>query len=120
MFVEEQYGVRQGSFRRILLVTDGQSNINRAETIPSSEQLKLVMGVEVFVIAVGEYLEGIKEMVQMASSTDAHMYRVLNMRGLDDVIKLIPDVGQKKWIEESFGESSEEPDEEEAGPLGKL
>lgn len=119
MFVEEQYGARQGGFRRILPVTDGQSNINRAETIPSAEQLKLLMGVEVFVIAVGEYLEGIKEMVQMASSTDAHMYRVLNMRGLDEVIKLIPDVGQKTWIEETFGESSEG-DEEEAGPLGRL
>ena len=119
MFVEEQYGARQGGFRRILLVTDGQSNINRAQTIPSAEQLKLLMGVEVFVIAVGEYLEGIKEMVQMASSTDAHMYRVLNMRGLDEVIKLIPDVGQKTWIEETFGESSEG-DEEEAGPLGRL
>lgn len=119
MFVEEQYGARQGSFRRILLVTDGQSNINRPETIPSAGQLKLLMGVEVFVIAVGEYLEGIKELVQMASSTDAHMYRVLNMRGLDEVIKLIPDVGQKTWIEETFGKSSEE-SEEEAGPLGKL
>lgn len=119
MFVEGQYGARQGSFRRILLVTDGQSNIKRAETIPSAEQLKLVMGVEVFVIAVGEYLEGIKEMMKMASSTDAHMYRVLNMRGLHEVIKLIPDVGQKTWIEETFGESSEEGKEEE-GPLGKL
>jgi len=119
MFIEEQYGSRLGSYRRILLVTDGQSNINRAETIPSADQLKLVMGVEVFVFAVGEYLEGIKEMVQMASSTDAHMYRVLNMRGLYEVIKLIPDVGHKTWIEETFGESSEE-EEEEAGPLGKL
>ena len=119
MFDEKQYGARQGSFRRILLVTDGQSNINRAETIPSAQQLKLLMGVEVFVIAVGEYLEGIKEMVEMASSTNAHMYRVLNMRGLDEVIKLIPDGGQKTLIEETFRESSEG-DEEEAGPLGRL
>lgn len=119
MFFEDQYGARQGSFRRILLVTDGQSNINRAETIPSADKLKIQMGIEVFVIAVGEYLEGIKELVQMASSTDAHMYRVLNMKGLAEVIKLVPDVRQKIWIEETFGQSSEE-GEEEAGPLGKL
>ncbi|XP_078357074.1 integrin alpha-1-like [Oculina patagonica] len=119
MFVEDQYGARQGSFRRILLVTDGQSNINKTETIPSAEQLKIQMGIELFVIAVGEYLEGIKELVQIASSTDAHMYRVLNMRGLAEVIKLVPDVQKKIWIEETFGKPTGE-GEEEAGPLGKL
>lgn len=118
MYVEDQYGARTESFRRILLVTDGQSNINRNETIPSAVQLK-ILGIEVFVIAVGEYLEGIKELVQIASSTDAHMYRVLNLSGLAEMIKLIPDVGQRTWIEETFGKSSEE-GEEEAGPLGKL
>ena len=119
MFGEKQYATRQGSFHRILIVTDGQSNINKAETVSSADKLKLQMGIEVFVIAVGEYLEGIQELVQMASSTDAHMYRVLNMRGLDEVIKLIPNVEQKIWIEETFGKSSEE-GEEEAGPLGRL
>ena len=119
MYIDAQYGARRGSFHRILIVTDGQSNINRNETIPIAFQLKL-LGIEIFVIAVGEYLEGIKELVQMASSTDAHMYRVLNMSGLVQIIKLIPDqVGQRTWIEETFGKPSIEGDGE-TGPLGKL
>lgn len=119
MYVGDQYGARQGSFRRILVVTDGQSNIKRDETVPSAFQLK-VLGIEVFVIAVGEYLEGIQEMVQMASSTDAHMYRVLNMGDLVEIVKLIPNVGKKSWIDELFnGEASDEGDGDE-GPLGRL
>ena len=111
VYAGDQYGARQGSFRRILVVTDGQSNIKREETIPSAFQLKL-LGVEVFVIAVGEYLEGIQEMVQMASSTDAHMYRVMNMSGLVEIIKLIPEREQRPWIDEIFGGKSD--------PLGRL
>ena len=119
MYVGDQYGARPGSFRRILLVTDGQSNIKKKETVPSAFQLKL-LGIEVFVIAEGEYLEGIQEMVQMASSTDAHMYRVLNMRGLVEIVKLIPDAGQRPWIDELFGEKSSEQEGGAAGPLGRL
>lgn len=118
MFVGDQYGARQGSFRRILVLTDGQSNIKRDETVPSAFQLKL-LGVEVFVVAVGEYLEGIQEIVQMASSTDAHMYRVLNMSNLVKIIKLVPNAGQKSWIHEVFGGGSDE-DKDDAAPLGRV
>lgn len=116
MFVGDQYGARQGSLRRILVVTDGQSNINRDQTVTRAFQLKL-LGIEVFVIAVGEYLEGIQEMVQMASSTNAHMFRVLNMKNLVEVVKLIPNRGQKSWLEESFAGMTSEEDGEDAGPL---
>lgn len=119
MYVGDQYGARQGSFRRILVVSDGQSNINRDETVPSAFQLKL-LGIEVFVIAVGEYLEGIQELVQMASSSDAHMYRVMNMRGLVQIIKLIPAVGQRSLIDEFFGGKSSEEDDGDASPLERL
>lgn len=116
MFVGDQYGARQGSLRRILVVTDGQSNINRDQTVTRAFQLKL-LGIEVFVIAVGQYLEGIQEMVQMASSTNAHMFRVLNMKNLVEVVKLIPNRGQKSWLEESFAGMTSEEDGEDAGPL---
>lgn len=114
MFAGDEYGSRKGSFRRILVVTDGQSNIKRAETVPSAVQLKL-QGVDVFVIAVGEYLDGIQEMVQMASSTGAHMYRVMNMRGLAEIVKLIPERGQRPWIDDIFGGT-----EDNSNPLGRL
>ena len=118
MFVDEQYGVRQGSFRRILIVTDGQSNIRRTETTPRALELKF-LGIEVFVIAVGEFLPGIKELAEMASSTDAHMYRVQSMSGFMEIVKLIPDVSSKPWFEQVFGETLKNGDED-SGPLGKL
>ena len=100
-------GVRSGSLRNILVVTDGQSNIKKDLVKFNANRLKS-MGVEVFVIAVGEYLEGIKEMVEIASSTDAHMYRVANMRGLVNVVKLVPAVS-RPWFEHIFGGSSSGP-----------
>lgn len=89
------------------MVTDGQSNIKKDLVKFNANRLKS-MGVEVFVIAVGEYLEGIKEMVEIASSTDAHMYRVANMRGLVNVVKLVPAVN-RPWFEHIFGGSSSGP-----------
>lgn len=116
MFVGDEYGARQGSFRRIIVLTDGKSNIKSEQTVRRAFELK-VLGVEVFVIAVGEYLEGIQEMVQMASSTDSHMFRVLSMTNLVDVVRLVPNRGQKSWFDETFSGVSLVGDGEDAGPL---
>lgn len=89
MFVGSSYGAREGSFRRLLIVTDGQSNIKKHLTLEKASKLKQ-SGIEVFVIALGEYLEGIEELSKMASSPNAHMYRVEDMNGLILVVKLIP------------------------------
>ncbi|KAK3749637.1 hypothetical protein QZH41_001725 [Actinostola sp. cb2023] len=89
MFENPKYGARDGSFKRILIVTDGQSNIKKHLTIEKAIRLKQV-GIEVFVIAVGEYLDGMEELSKMASSPNAHMYRVEDMNGLVLVVKLIP------------------------------
>lgn len=89
MFEDSKYGSRDGSFKRALIVTDGQSNIKKHLTIDKALRLKQA-GIEVFVIAVGEYLDGIEELSKMASSPNAHMYRVEDINGLVLVVKLIP------------------------------
>ena len=48
------------------------------------------LGVQIFVVAVGEYLDGLQELVGMASTTFAHMYRVADMEGFARLVKLIP------------------------------
>ena len=82
-------GVRLASFKRILIVTDGQSNINRSLTIENAFRVKQ-LGVQIFVVAVGEYLDGLQELVAMASTTYAHMYRVSDLQGFAELVKLIP------------------------------
>ena len=82
-------GARPKTNKRVLIVTDGQSNIRKDKTLYRAFQLKTT-GAQVFVIAIGSYLKGIDEIVGLASSTDAHLYRVANSEGLVGVIKLIP------------------------------
>lgn len=77
------------SFKRIFLLTDGQSNVKKRETLYKAFQLKM-MGVEIFVMAVGNYIRGINELVSIASSSDTHLFRVESMADFDKVVKMIP------------------------------
>lgn len=73
----------------VLLVTDGQSNIGRALTVPRALALKKA-GVKVFVVAVGTYIHGIDEMVRVASYPPKdHLFRVKKLAGFWQIIKLI-------------------------------
>ena len=80
---------RPGVSKRVLIVTDGQSNVDKQKTLYEALQLKNA-GIQVFVIAVGKYLKGIAEIMALASSTDAHLYRVADSQGLLKVVRLIP------------------------------
>ena len=65
-------------------------------------------------VAVGGYLDGLQELVGIASSTDAHMYRVADMQGFADLVKLIPPT-DSPWINNLLpGGGRGEPD---TGPL---
>ena len=100
MFQNPSSGARAGSFRRVLVVTDGQSNVKRNKTLLNAMDLKL-NGAEIFVIGVGEYLDGIHELVLLASSLDAHLYRAGDMQGLVEVVKLITPVSYRRsWESE--------------------
>ena len=82
----------------VLLVTDGQSNIQTRMTIPNANALKN-SGVQVFVVGVGSYIHGIDEMVKVASyPPDQFLFRVKNLAGFWNVIKLIVrQVAPHKW-----------------------
>jgi Mg-chelatase subunit ChlD len=112
LFLRRGTGYRRLSYKRILVVTDGQSNLEKEKTLYNAFRLKN-MGVEIFVIAVGKYLKGIAEIVGLASSTDAHLYRVRNMKGLLEIVHLIPPWDllrnqQKTWLENMFEDMDDE------------
>ena len=100
MFQDPGSGTRVGSYRRVLIVTDGQSNIKRHKTLWNAMDLKL-NGAEIFVVGIGEYLDGINELAHLASSLDAHLYRAGDMQGLVEVVKLITPVSYRRnWAAE--------------------
>ncbi|KAK3715035.1 hypothetical protein QZH41_002684 [Actinostola sp. cb2023] len=74
LFLTNKSGYRRLSYKRLLIVTDGQSNVEKQKTLYNAFRLKN-MGIEIFVVAVGKYLRGIAEIVGLASSSDAHLYR---------------------------------------------
>ena len=73
----------------IFLVTDGQSNDPQA-TMASARRIKDSMpGLEIFVVAVGSYVSGIKEMANVASiPPEKFVYRVEKVSDLKYVFEL--------------------------------
>lgn len=85
-------GRRPGVTKIAFLVTDGRSNIEPDKTIPNANLLKS-SGVEIFVVAVGDYISGIDEIVKVASpDRKEHVFRVADMSGFLDVTKLAYDL----------------------------
>ena len=77
------------SFKRIFLLTDGQSNVKQWATLYKALLIKM-MGIEIFVMAVGNEITGINELVSIASSSEAHLFRVSNMTDFEKVVTIIP------------------------------
>jgi len=98
LFLNRDSGVRDGSRKRVLLVTDGpcERNLNDTTKLQNliwvAMQIK-TMGPEVFVVAVGRRIPRIEELLLIPSSTDVHFYRVANMaafkRLVDEIAKHI-------------------------------
>ncbi len=89
----------------VLLVTDGQSNVDSHLTEAKANALK-TSGVEIYVVAVGSYIYGIDEIVKVASSIpqsippnpDPFLYRVKSLAGFWNIVKLIvKKVYPNKW-----------------------
>ena len=82
-------GRRLNALKMVFLVTDGQSNYGKRLTVPRALALKNA-GVKIFVVAVGTYIYGIDEMVQIASYPPKdHVFRVKNLNGFLKITKLI-------------------------------
>ncbi|PFX18758.1 hypothetical protein AWC38_SpisGene16854 [Stylophora pistillata] len=82
-------GFDPAGHKNVLLVTDGLSNMGKHLTLFKAFNLK-DDGVEIFVVAVGGFTYGLQEILGLVSSTDRHLYRVLDMDGLIEVANLIP------------------------------
>lgn len=87
--LKHENGARPGLKKRVLIVKDGQSKVAKEKTLMRAAQIKRTR-TQIFVIAVGRYLKSMSEIVGLASSTDGHLYRVANTKGLIKVIRLIP------------------------------
>ena len=75
------------SRKLVFLVTDGQSD-SRDRTIREAQALK-GLGVHIYVVAVGSYINGIDEMVRVASAPpESHMFRVKKLTDFWTVVKL--------------------------------
>ena len=106
LFMNKNSNVRPHAAKRVLLLTDGSSNMHVHLTLYRAFQLKM-MGVEIFVIGIGSYMPGIQELVAIASSTDKHLYRVRNTMSLLDIVRLIPawkyiQLAQRPWVVERY------------------
>lgn len=82
-------GRRRFSRKIVFLVTDGQSNIQNHLTVPNAKALK-DDGVEIFVVAVGNYISGIDEMVRVASyPPNKFLFRVSKLQNFLTIVKLV-------------------------------
>lgn len=82
-------GQRPNSREMVFLVTDGQSNVQRQLTIPRATALKK-LGVEIFVVGVGNYIRGIDEMVRVATSPpEKFLFRVTKLTQFWEIVKLV-------------------------------
>ena len=75
-------GGRFANRKNVLLITDGRSNVKKNLTVPNADRLK-ALGVHIYVFAVGSYIRGIGEMVQVAGSSssselDGYLFRLTN------------------------------------------
>ena len=72
----------------VFLVTDGRSNVQPQLTIPNASALK-ASGVKIFVVAVGDPVPGIDEIVKVASYPPKdHLLRVKKLSKFWNLIQL--------------------------------
>ena len=92
-------GRRPNPRKTVLLVTDGHSNVQTHLTIPKAQALK-DNNVKIYVVAVGSYINGIDEMVKVASyPPDEYIFRVDSNSGFLNVVKLVlKQVNHDKWV----------------------
>lgn len=79
----------QGGREVVLLVTDGQSNVQTHLTVPKADALKQI-GVKIYVVAVGDDSMYLGEMERVASDPPKDfLFRVKDYRDFVEVIKLV-------------------------------
>lgn len=89
LFAKMNSGGRRNAYKKMFILTDGQSNVKKEKTLYLAYLLKDI-GIEIYVMAVGERIEGINELAMLATSTDKHLYRVGEMDQFMQVVEEIP------------------------------
>ena len=94
MYVLFVPGGRFAFRKNVLLITDGQSNVQPQLTKANADKLKR-LGVHIYVFAVGSYIPGIGEMVQVAGSSstptpaEGYLFRINGYHQLWEFSKLV-------------------------------
>ena len=95
-------GVRRGSNRIAVVLTDGRSSMYTSQTLPQAKLLKEAAGVTVFVIAIGDYISGIQEIYDIASENDYGeqlWFHLRDIKALEEAIQLImPHINYRRAI----------------------
>ena len=86
-------GGRFANRKNVLLITDGRSSDDSHLTKRNADKLK-ALGVHIYVLAVGSYISGIGEMVQVAGSSssskpDRYLFRVNDFGALAKFSELL-------------------------------
>ena len=80
--------MRDKAKKIVFLVTDGHSNVDEHLTIPKADELKNI-GVQIFVVAVGSYIDGIDELAKVASTPpEQFLFRVENLDRFLHIVQL--------------------------------
>ncbi|XP_068745207.1 collagen alpha-1(XIV) chain-like [Montipora capricornis] len=88
LFDNPSSGRRPNSRKMVFLVTDGRSS-DKQGTVFKATEIKN-RGMEIFVVAVGAYLDGVDEMVKVSSSPhDRYLFRVKTLSSFFKVVMLI-------------------------------
>ena len=83
----------------VFLVTDGHSNVKQDQTIPQANALKK-RGVKIYVVAAGGTIDGLDEMVKIASDPkEKFLYRVDSYAGFLSIVELaLEQVAPGKYV----------------------
>ena len=72
----------------VFVLTDGKSNVQTSLTEANADALKDI-GVEILVVGVGSYIDGIDEMVRIASyPPENYLFRVNSLQEFLEIVQL--------------------------------
>ena len=90
-------GLIKGAESKVLIVTDGQSNVKSELTLNKAQALKQ-SNTEIFVVAIGYHVYGMSELLDLASTVDSHLFRVQDMKSFVEIVKLIPPIRYQREV----------------------
>ena len=89
LLLNRDSGVRVGSQKRVVLVTNGPATENLQSLTWAASRIK-ALGPEIFLVALGDKIPSVKELVAILSSTDAHFYRISDISAFKQIVDGIP------------------------------